>query len=285
MKLSTAVSPSESTNAPAKVGAMETAGTATGTATGAGTGTATETAAGVATEVVEEPGAAEGQAPGPGPEATAGVGTAPGPAPAAPAARATGLQQVVAPQKLLREYLRISEENLIHEIRDLCRQLRGVRLLHLNSTALGGGVAELLYTMVPLERECGLDAEWRLLAASPELFRVTKSFHNGLQSEHVQLEQKDLDLYLHENERSAQLLVADDYDVIIVHDPQPAAVLHFAGFKHTRWVWRCHIDSSAPDPAVWEFMRTFVEEYDAAVFTKPEFVPWDLAGPTLHFIA
>jgi trehalose synthase len=174
---------------------------------------------------------------------------------------------------------------MIHEIRGLCRQLHGVRVLHINSTAVGGGVAELLYSIVPLEVECGLEAEWRLLAADPKPFDVTKAFHNGLQGQKVGLSDADLQLYLRENEHSAQLLNPADYDVIVVHDPQPAALPHFVSLNQDRWVWRCHIDSSAPDPDVWRFLRPFVEVYDSAIFTRREFAPWDLAGPTLNVIA
>ena len=206
------------------------------------------------------------------------------PIPGSEASSRTSLQLVHTPKKQLREYLRIMDEEMAREIRQLARDLQGVRLMQLNSTANGGGVAELLYSLVPLEVECGLQAEWCLLSAEPEFFGVTKGFHNAMQGQRVEQSDAGLALYLEENERSAKMLAADEYDVIIVHDPQPVAVRHFAQSSRAHWIWRCHIDSSAPDPGVWTFLQPFVEEYDVTVFTKAEFAPWDLAGPARRVI-
>jgi trehalose synthase len=146
----------------------------------------------------------------------------------------------------------------------------GVRVCHVNSTAYGGGVAELLSRYLPLIQGLGISAEWRLIHGAPEFFTVTKSFHNALQGAHYDLPKSARALYLSVNEESAELLDAN-YDVIVVHDPQPAAIRHFAGRRNAKWLWRCHNDSSAADTQVVDFLAPYIDEYDALVFTMPAF--------------
>jgi trehalose synthase len=198
--------------------------------------------------------------------------------------RETTLELVGVKRKSLQEYRNIVGDGPVEEARTLARELGGLRLLHLSSTATGGGVAELLNSLVPLEADCGLDVQWRLLCPSDELFKVTKGFHNALQGQEWPLDAQGKEIYLGHNRHCAAMLDPDDYDVVIVHDPQPAAFPHFVDANHARWVWRCHIDSSQPNDAVWQFLRPYVSEYDAAVFTMKEFVPPDLSDPKLHFI-
>jgi len=166
----------------------------------------------------------------------------------------------------------------------LARALRGVRICHINSTASGGGVAELLARHVPILQALGIQADWRLIHGQPEFFTVTKAFHNALQGADYDLRRPEQDLYLQVNEESAKLL-EDDYDVVIVHDPQPAALRHFSGPRNAKWIWRCHIDTSAPNPQVSRFLRPFIGEYDAVVFTMSEFLLPDLQARRLAFIA
>ena len=199
-------------------------------------------------------------------------------------ARSTTLEQVRVRRKSLEEYRRVVGDAPIEEARSLARSLKGLRVLHLNSTAAGGGVAELLNSLVPLEADCGLDVQWRLLCPDAELFKVTKGFHNALQGQAWPLTADGKNTYLARNRHCAAMLSPTEYDVLIIHDPQPAAIPHFSGPNHAKWVWRCHIDSSQPNPEVWDFLRPYVNGYDAAVFTMREFVPPDLQGPALHFI-
>ena len=195
---------------------------------------------------------------------------------------ATCLEQVRVKRKSLDEYRPIVGEEAIEEVQSLARDLRGLRLLHLNATATGGGVAELLNSLVPLEVNCGLEVEWRVLCPDNELFTITKGFHNALQGKQSHLSAEQKEVYLRHNRQCAVGLKAD-YDVVIVHDPQPAAIPHFLGANHAKWVWRCHIDSSQPDPEVWEFLRPYIQKYDEAIFTMPEFVPPNLEGPKLNY--
>lgn len=184
----------------------------------------------------------------------------------------------------LENYRLLVGDDLIEEILGLAHDLKGVRICHLNSTAFGGGVAELLARHLPLVLALGLSADWRLIHAHPDFFAVTKAFHNALQGGHYDLRGPERSLYLDVNEQSAKLLLESDYDVIVVHDPQPAAVRHFAANSRTKWIWRCHIDSSASDPAVRDFLVPFMLEYDALIFTMPEFVLPGLKEKRIVFV-
>jgi trehalose synthase len=172
----------------------------------------------------------------------------------------------------LSAYTHIIGEDSVEEIRQLAAPLRGARIAQINSTTYGGGVSELLRSIVPLYRGLGIQADWRLISARPEFFNVTKAFHNALQGLPYHLTRAARETYLTYNTRNAQLL-DEEYDFIIVHDPQPAAIRHFRGPHGARWIWRCHIDTSEPNEAVLEFMLPFVTEYDALVFTMDAFVP------------
>jgi trehalose synthase len=174
-------------------------------------------------------------------------------------------------------------DELIDEIIDLARQLNGIRICHINSTAFGGGVAELLARHLPILQDLGLSADWRLIHGTPDFFNVTKAFHNALQGAEYDLREPERMLYLSINEQSATLL-PKEYDVFIVHDPQPAAIRHFAGPQGAKWIWRCHIDSSAPNAEVRTFLQPFIEEYDATVFTMAEFLLPELRSKHLALI-
>jgi trehalose synthase len=164
---------------------------------------------------------------------------------------------------------------VLDQLRALAEPLRGKRVLELNSTSYGGGVSELLRSLVPLLRGLDIDVEWRVIAADASFFQVTKLLHNALQGAAATLNDEERETYLACNNTNATLL-DPTYDFVFVHDPQPTAVRHFAAELGRHWVWRCHIDTSVPNKAAWEFLSPFVHEYNAAVFTMSEFVPPDL---------
>lgn len=195
----------------------------------------------------------------------------------------TTLELVGVKRKSLNDYRRIVSGELIEEIRAVARTLKDARVLHINSTASGGGVAELLTSLVSLERDCGLAVEWRVLCKHEGLFKATKHFHNALQGMAFHLTPEIEQVYLERNRHCAAML-GDGYDIAIIHDPQPAAIPHFVKFSGTKWVWRCHIDTSQPSREVWDLLRPFVQAYDMAVFTMPDFVPADLSGPAVQFV-
>jgi trehalose synthase len=191
------------------------------------------------------------------------------------------LERVPLLEKELDDYVDVVGPEAIERIRDLARPLQGKRVLHVNATAYGGGVAELLATHVPLLRSVGVDAEWQVMHGSDEFFAVTKQVHNGLQGADIEWTPAMQKTYL-EKVLDNSLLIDQEFDYVVVHDPQPAALLHFMRDHRqlspdgTKWIWRCHIDLTAANPEVWEFYRPFVELHHASVWTMPQFVPESL---------
>jgi trehalose synthase len=184
-------------------------------------------------------------------------------------------------EKELAQYADIVGDEAVAQIREAAAPLEGARVLHLSATAYGGGVAELLATHVPLLRSVGIEAEWQVLHGSDEFFAITKQVHNALQGADIEWTPQMQRTYL-ERILDNSLLMDDGYDVVVVHDPQPVALLHFLrdhpslANGRTRWIWRCHIDLTVANPTVWEFFRPFVELHDASVWTLAEFVPASL---------
>jgi trehalose synthase len=197
------------------------------------------------------------------------------------------LTPVPVPPKAIGDYVAVVGPEEVERLRERARPFRGVRVLHVNSTAFGGGVAELLSTQVPLMRDLGLDAHWQLMRAPDEFFVVTKTIHNALQGASVPWTQEMEALYRAVCEDNAEAL-EEDFDVVFVHDSQPAGILpellEDRGRRPGRWVWRCHIDLTAPYEPVWEFIRPAVDLYDACVFTLAEFVRPGLAVPRVAII-
>jgi trehalose synthase len=166
----------------------------------------------------------------------------------------------------------IAPDEQLDEVHQLAERLRGARCLHLNATPYGGGVSELLRSAVPLLNDLGLVAEWQIIRGDQSFFQVTKRLHNALQGAPGGFSETEKATYLAHSQINASKL-SEDYDFIIVHDPQPAALPMLAGRKGARWIWRCHIDTSRPNPEAWEFLRPFLCAYDAAIFTLAEFIP------------
>jgi trehalose synthase len=182
------------------------------------------------------------------------------------------LQQVNVGTKLLGDYASLATRGLMEQIRTLAEPLAGKRVLHLSATAFGGGVAEILYTLVPLMRDAGLDAEWRVIYGQDEFFDVTKTIHNALQGDATALSEEQQETFRRYNRMNAEALDGS-YDVVIVHDPQPAGMLEHAREAGRRWIWRCHIDLSTPNRQVLDFLLPWLAQHDAAVFHRREYVP------------
>ena len=171
----------------------------------------------------------------------------------------------------------VGEERVVEIVR-AARPLLGLRVLHVNSTFHGGGVAGMLRTLIPLMCDVGLDADWSLLYGTPELFGITKSLHNALQGEGIQLSEEDFELYLNINAFFARHTPLF-HDVVVVHDPQPLPMIRYVK-KDELWVWRCHIDLSGPDEGVWERLKPFALRYDAGVISSEAFRKPDLPLPS-----
>jgi trehalose synthase len=183
----------------------------------------------------------------------------------------------------LASYRGLAPDDLLDALAQAARALHGARVLHLNATPYGGGVSELLRSVVPLLVDQGLAADWRIISGDEPFFKVTKAIHNGLQGAAVSLSDADKARYLATSRANAAGFDLD-YDFIFVHDPQPAALLEFTGKGRAHWIWRSHIDTAAANPEIWSFLRPFLAEYDASVFTMAEFVPADLPTPMVEII-
>jgi trehalose synthase len=170
----------------------------------------------------------------------------------------------------LQDYQEVAGPGVIEELRVLADRVAGRSMQHINSTPVGGGVAEILTRLVPLIRELGLEASWDVIKGDQAFFSVTKAFHNALHGKPEEVTEQMFDIF---RTNTAMNLRDINFtgDVIFVHDPQPAGLVLRKKEIGRHWVWRCHIDVSAPQPGVWNFLRPYVEQYDAAIFSMPDF--------------
>jgi len=187
------------------------------------------------------------------------------------------LQPVLLARKQLSDYASIVGRPLVDEILARAERLRGKRVLHVSATAFGGGVSEILYTLVPLMVDVGVECEWHVIYGREEFFNATKVMHNALQGSEQDLTDAQWATWLEYNEINAREL-SEDWDVVIVHDPQPAALASLVGGKSRHWVWRCHIDLSTPNESTLDRLLPYLEPYPAAVFHMPQYVPTGMNG-------
>jgi trehalose synthase len=187
------------------------------------------------------------------------------------------LQPVSVGHKALGDYRHLIGRALVDEIHALAEPLQGKRILHLSATAMGGGVSEILYALVPLMRDAGLEAEWHIVIGREEFFNVTKLLHNALQGNPHALTDEDWEIFDRYNELNARELEGD-FDYIVVHDPQPAALRRYLPDHPGRWIWRCHIDLSTPNMDSLERIVPLVEPYDCKVFHRTAYVPGGVNG-------
>ena len=174
------------------------------------------------------------------------------------------------PPPRLDDYKKIVGEPEIEELRFLARELKSKTVKMVNSTAVGGGVAEMLNQMVPLLNEVEVNTHWDVITGGNDFFEVTKAFHNALQGSEYRLTREAQDIFLMNNEQNRQRIQFTE-DFIVIHDPQPAPLIRARTNSPQRWIWRCHIDLSNPNPEVWGFLRPQIEGYDAAIFSSQSF--------------
>jgi trehalose synthase len=170
----------------------------------------------------------------------------------------------------LDDYAELLGAGEIEELRALAKPLRGRSIQMVNSTAVGGGVAEILMRLVPLAEELDLNIKWEVMSGGEDFFDVTKSFHNALHGAPYHANPRDFEIFLAYNERNRAILPLDA-EFVVIHDPQPAALIEARKPGSNHWVWRCHIDLSHPHRGVWDFLEAFVSRYDGAMFSSPEF--------------
>jgi len=187
------------------------------------------------------------------------------------------LQEVALGQKTLADYTHLAGRTLVESIRELAEPLKGKRVLHVSATAFGGGVSEILYTLIPLMNDVGLDAHWQVILGQEEFFNATKLLHNSLQGGEDSLTDEQWELFDRVNELNARGL-SEDWDVVIIHDPQPIGIQRVAAGHAKHWVWRCHIDLSEPNPAPIERLLPLMRGYDASVWHMQQYVPEGLNG-------
>jgi trehalose synthase len=187
------------------------------------------------------------------------------------------LQPVAVGHKSLADYTHLAGRPLIEEIREVAQELEGLKVLHLSATAFGGGVSEILYTLVPLMLDIGLEAEWQVMLGREEFYNATKRLHNALQGSPQAPSEEEWKVYERYNALNATE-IPGGWDVIIVHDPQPAAIRQHVPEKGRTWVWRCHIDLSEPNPEALERMVPLIHDYDASVYHVEQYVPPGVDG-------
>jgi trehalose synthase len=185
------------------------------------------------------------------------------------------LQLVNVGRKSLADYATLVSRGLMAEIERLAVPLQGKRVVHVSATAFGGGVAEINYTLVPLMADAGLDVEWRVMRGADEFYNVTKTIHNSLQGDPRDLTADEREIFARYNAENAAVFDADKYDYVIIHDPQPVAMIDAFPDRHAKWIWRAHIDFSTPNPDVLAALLPAIRQYDAAIFHMREDAPAD----------
>jgi trehalose synthase len=189
---------------------------------------------------------------------------------------------------LLEQYAEIVGEDVIDQLRQLGSHLKDMKVVHVNSTREGGGVAEILNRLIPLKRELGIDATWEVISGTEPFFRCTKLMHNGLQGNSAEIGDDLKQEYERVNAENAESLrhILEDADIVFIHDPQPAPLFTYTPNRRGRWIWRCHIDASHPYRPVWKYLRPFVEPYHASIWSISEFAqalphPLYLVAPSI----
>jgi trehalose synthase len=183
----------------------------------------------------------------------------------------------------LDRYLPVVGERKIREIRALAENLKGKNVCHVNSTSFGGGVAEILHRIVPLLRDVGLEAEWKVITGSDEFFQITKTIHNGLQGMNLSLTDYMKKAYLECNEETARELDLH-HEFVVIHDNQPAATIIHYKLRANKWIWRCHVDLSNPNPEFIHFLTPIIFQYDALIFSMENYVQEPLRSKRIAIV-
>jgi trehalose synthase len=168
------------------------------------------------------------------------------------------------------DYAPIAGESSIEELSLLAERLKGKTIQNINSTAVGGGVAEILIRILPLLRDLGVNAAWGVIKGNERFYNITKKMHNALHGVDVLIGQDELDYFIDVNRQNIQEIMAEA-DILFIHDPQPIALVEQKDTLGRKWIWRCHIDFTNPKKDIWDFLKNYIERYDSAVFSAPTF--------------
>lgn len=172
-------------------------------------------------------------------------------------------------KKSLSEYRNITGDEIIKNIYQKARPLLGKKILHINSTLYGGGVAEILSSLVPLMNDVGLETGWSIIRGTPDFFTITKKFHNALQGDSINLSSIKKQIYEDIN-KTFSSYTHIDHDCVIIHDPQPLPLINFYRKKQP-WIWRCHIDRSSPNPELWDYLKDYIIKYDMEIISHQDY--------------
>ncbi len=194
------------------------------------------------------------------------------------------MKRVELASKSIKAYEGLVNREALAEIEALAAPLRDARILHLNATAYGGGVAEILPTLTALQRDLGMEAEWHVLSGNDDFFDLTKRLHNGLQGMEMDFTPDQTGVYLRTLEANTEVF-GRDWDIVVVHDPQPAGLTGILDGRRTgRWIWRCHVDTSTPGASAVGFLAPYMSYYDVSVFTLPDYRVAPLAPNRTEYI-
>ena len=171
--------------------------------------------------------------------------------------------------RILEQYVKVTGEAVIEHLRQLAKPLQGMKLVHINSTKMGGGVAEILHKLVPLLNELGIESTWHVVEGNDEFYQCTKNFHNALQGIRIDIPKTQINTYETTNKYNFEKLepTLKEADIAFIHDPQPVALIKHIPKRKGKWIWRCHIDLSSPFRPVWKYLREYVNQYDASIFS------------------
>lgn len=171
------------------------------------------------------------------------------------------------------QYAKFTGYDVVEHLKQLAKPLQGLKLVHINSTRTGGGVAEILHKMVPLLNELRIDTSWQIVEGNTEFYQCTKNFHNALQGNRTDLPKSYLKTYEKTNEINYEKLktALENADIVFIHDPQPVALIKHIPERKGKWIWRCHIDLSKPFRPVWKYLQNYVIDYDASIFSLSTF--------------
>jgi trehalose synthase len=190
--------------------------------------------------------------------------------------------------EILSNYIPIVGEDLINQLRQIAASLKGKKIVHVNSTREGGGVAEILQKMVPMTQAAGLDTSWEVVEGDMPYFQCTKSLHNALQGNPIPISEAQFQHYEKTNGQNAERLksILNEADIVVIHDPQPASLITHFPKRKGKWIWRCHIDISRPYKPVWNHLQKYLCGYDAAIFSLIDFaqnlpIPMFLIPPSI----
>lgn len=170
-------------------------------------------------------------------------------------------------------YIKLLGHEIIDQLYQIANQLRTIKVVHVNSTYWGGGVAEILNEMIPLMQALGIDTKWQVIKGNSDFYQCTKLFHNSIQGQKHIIPTNLIKAYEEVNAQTAEELkpLLEEADVVFIHDPQPLLLHHFLPNRKGKWIWRCHIDASAPNRIVWKYLQKYIAKYDASIFSLVDF--------------